>query len=78
MKLLLTGLPAQAQEDKVAMAMGKLGPVGQVTIYREGDADTAWAVVEMAISQAQALDITRRVSHIWVEGRSITITIMTH
>ncbi len=75
-KMLLTGLPVTAVEENVATAMGKLGPVGKVTVIREGAGDTVWAIVEMDITTTQATNITNRVNNLWYEEHSITINVL--
>lgn len=76
MKLMLTGLPANAIEENVAEGMRKLGPVENVTVFHEGNADSSWAIVEMPISNERAQKIKEQVNSIWYKGKAINISIM--
>ena len=78
MKLLITGLPADVQEDALREAMEKMGPVLNVVIYREGSANNVWATVEMTISDEQAFQITTRITDIWHGGQFVNARIMLH
>ncbi|MGV1017324.1 MAG: RNA recognition motif domain-containing protein [Fluviibacter phosphoraccumulans] len=67
MKLLITGLPADANAEAVMEGMKKFGTVTHVEIVPNGQADT-WAIIEMAITHEQAFSLTQTVNDIWYQG----------
>ena len=76
MKFLLSGLPGDAEESSVAEAMAKLGPVTQVTLVREGDPDSPWAIVEMEVTHERALAIKEQVNNIRYKGQTISLNLL--
>lgn len=77
-KIMFTGLGAEVTEASVRESLEKIGPVGQVYIYREGDESAPVVVVEMAISDAQAFSLTTRVKDIWHNGHLVSAQLLLH
>ena len=77
MKMLITGLPADAKADAVKEGMEKFGRVTHVDLVPKGQADT-WAIIEMDITHEQAFSITQRVNDIWYQGNFINVRILNH
>lgn len=77
-KIMFSGLPADITEDSVRAAMEKLGPVGSLSIIREGNPDAPVVVVELDISDGWAHMITSRTTDLWHDGRVINARILPH
>lgn len=77
-KILLTGVSPEVTEEKVAEALSRFGPVAKVTIVRDGDSENPVVVVEMALTDRQAYDLTTRITDIWHDGRHVDARLLLH
>jgi hypothetical protein len=71
MKLYISGLPEQADADRLREKMSEFGPVEDVHVLREymGN-DPVWVVV-MNVDPGTASEIAQRIDNIWYQGRFI-------
>lgn len=77
-KILLTGIGPDVTEEKLTEAMSRFGPVNKVIIVRDGDSEHPVAVVEMALTDRQAYDLTTRITDIWHDGRHVDARLLMH
>ena len=77
-KILIMGLGAGTTEAAIRSLLGRFGPVVQVSIVREGDADNPVALVEMDIDDAAAANLVFRLSNYWHEGAIVTARLLHH
>jgi len=71
LKIYLSGLPEQADPDRLREKMGHFGPVEEVHVLREYmDSDPIWVVV-MNVDPGTANEIARRIDNIWFQGKFI-------
>lgn len=77
-KFMLTGVSPDVKETDIRQGLEKLGPVSSVQIIREGDAASPVVIVEMDITDAQAFQLTSRVTDYWHDGRMINVRLLLH
>lgn len=78
MKIFITGLPEQADADRLKEKMGQFGPVNEVHALREGmDSDPIW-VVDMNVDPGTATEIALRIDNIWYQGKFIRAHVPPH
>ena len=77
-KIMLTGLAPDVDEAAIRQSLERVGPVLSVTVFRDGNPDQPWVVVEMDISDAEAYRITSRVTDFWHDGRIINARLLLH
>jgi len=77
-KIMITGLLPEVTEDALRASLEKVGPVTQVSIIRDGDPVAPVVIVEMDISDAQAYQLTTRVTDYWHDGQMINARLMLH
>jgi hypothetical protein len=78
MKIFITGLPEQADADRLKARMSEFGPVHEVHVLREGMADNPVWVVDMAVDAGRATEIALRIDNIWFQGRFIHAHVPPH
>lgn len=78
MKLILSGLPPDADLDALRERMSHFGPVLGIEVVREGDPERPWFVVEMGLSVADATEIARRIDGIYYKDRTLHARVMLH
>lgn len=77
-KIMLTGLQPDVTEEGIKEALEKFGPVLRVSIIRDGDPNAPWVIVEMAISDVEAYQLTSRVTDIWHNGKMVNARVLLH
>lgn len=77
-KILLTGIAPDVTEERVREGLSRFGPVSKVSIVRDGDPEHPVVVVEMALTDQQAYDLTTRITDIWHDGRHIDARLLLH
>ena len=77
-KIIFSGLLETVSEAGLRDALEKFGPVHALTIYREGDESAPIAIVEMAINDVQAFQLTTRVTNIWHDGHMVNARLLLH
>lgn len=78
MKILLTGLQRDFDPQALQERMSHFGHVVGVQPVLEGDPEHPWAIVEMALSVAEATEVARRIDGIYYIDRFIRARVMTH
>jgi len=71
MKIFLTGLPEDADAERLHARMSEFGPVLDVHVLREGLGDHPLWVVDMDVDAATATQIALRIDNIWFQDRFI-------
>jgi hypothetical protein len=77
-KILLTGLSAATTEKNILAWLGQFGPVQQVDIIRDGDADHPVVIVEMGIGSEVAANLVSRLNDYWHEGNLVSARLLHH
>lgn len=77
-KILLTGLPATVDPDRLKERLAPFGPVVGIHLIAEGDPDRPWVVVEMDLDLVAAQAVARRIDGIYYNDRFIGAHVMTH
>ena len=77
-KFLLMGLSPTVTEAGIRSWLNGFGPVCNVDVVRDGDADAPIAVVEMDISDGQAAFIVSRIQRYWHDGSLISARLLIH
>jgi len=77
-KIMFTGLLTDVTEEAVREALEKVGPVHSVVIVRDGDAQAPVVIVHMDINDAQAFNLTSRVTDYWHNGHMINARLLLH
>lgn len=77
-KIIFTGLDREVTEQGIRDALEKVGPVHRIDIIRDGDPNAPVVVVEMAISDEAAYQLTTRVTDYWHDGHHINARLLLH
>lgn len=77
-KILLTGLPAAVDPDRLKERLEPFGPVINIRKITEGDPDQPWVIVEMDLELAAAQAVAQRIDGIYYMERFIGAHVMTH
>ncbi len=77
-KLLITGLGASATEESIRSWLSRFGPVVQIQLIRDGDADHPVAIVEMEIGLGAAVYVVLRLSDSGHDGDQVTARLLEH
>lgn len=75
-KILLTGLQADFDPEKLKERMAQFGPVVRVEKKSEGDPEKPWAIVEMDLDFIQAEQVAQRIDGIFYIDRFIGAHVM--
>ena len=75
-RILLMGLGAKATAAGVRSWLGGFGPVLDVHLVRDGDAESPLAVVEMDITDGQAFLLESRISNYWHDGALVNARLL--
>jgi hypothetical protein len=77
-KFLLTGLSRTVTEASIRLWLSGFGAVHKVDLVREVDPRAPVAVIEMDITDGQALHIVSRVSNYWYGGSLVSARLLSH
>ena len=77
-KIMFSGLLPDVTEEAVRESLEKIGPVHTVSIIKDGNGSAPLVIVEMDISDAQAFQITSRVTDYWHDGHMINARLLLH
>lgn len=78
MKIVLSGLQRDFDLDSLRERMSKFGPVHDIQVVTEGDPENPWAIVDMALSVAEATEVARRIDGIYYKDRFVRARVMVH
>lgn len=71
-KILITGIGAQATEQGIRTLLCRFGAVERIDIIREGSASDPVAFVEMNLGDGVAAHLVSRLTRYWHEGALIS------
>jgi hypothetical protein len=77
-KILITGLRADMDETGVRTFLERFGPVSQVEIIREGNADQPVALAGMDIDEGAAAYLVFYLTDYWHEGAMLSARLLHH
>jgi hypothetical protein len=77
-RIIFSGLLPDVTEEAVRESLEKVGPVHTVSIIKDGNENAPLVFVEMDISDAQAFQITSRVTDYWHDGHMINARLLLH
>lgn len=77
-KILLTGLPAAVDPDRLRERLAPFGPIVRITKFTDGDQDLPWVIIEMDLDLVAAQAVARRIDGIYYNDRFINAHVMNH
>lgn len=77
-KILLTGLPAAVDPERLKERLSPFGPIVSITKITDGDPDQPWVIVEMDLELVAAQAVAQRIDGIYYNDRFIGAHVMTH
>lgn len=77
-KILLTGLPANVDFDRLKERLAAFGPVVHINLIADGDPDQPWFIIEMELDLAAAQAVAQRIDGIYYNDRFIGAHVITH
>ncbi|MYM28369.1 RNA-binding protein [Duganella sp. CY15W] len=78
MQVILTGLHGDACEDSVAQGLALYFHVKQVSMVRQGDNDSPWALIEVADSYERVWSVCNQLRGVFHRGKAIHLYIPLH
>ncbi|SHM66606.1 hypothetical protein SAMN05192549_102172 [Duganella sacchari] len=78
MQVILTGLHGDASEDSVAQGLALYFHVKQVSMVRQGDNDSPWALIEVADSYERVWSVCNQLRGVFHRGKAIHLYIPLH
>ena len=78
MKILLSGLRKDTNVERLRERMSHFGPVVGIQPVTEGDPDSPWFIIELAVSPGDATEIARRIDGINYGGRFLHARVMAY
>lgn len=77
-KILLTGLPATVDPERLKARLEAFGQVIRVNVIVDGAPEQPWVIVEMDLDLAATQAVARRIDGIYYIDRFIGAHVMTH
>ncbi len=77
-KILLSGLPATVDPDRLKERLKPFGPVVRISKITDGDPAQPWVIVEMDLDLVAAQTVAQRIDGIYYIDRFIGAHVMSH
>lgn len=77
-KILLTGLPATVDPERLKARLETFGPVIDVNVILDGNPEQPWVIVEMDLDLVAAQAVAQRIDGIYYIDRFLGAHVMTH